>query len=218
MSGRGELEARNVSYRYSRAGPAVFDSVSIRARRGELLVLTGPSGCGKSTLLFLLGLMLRPNEGVITIGGVPLSSARERERSRFRARDIGFVFQDAALDRSRTILSNICEPAVLNRVPRREAVRTASDLLDQVGLDLPMCRRADGLSGGQAQRIALCRALICNPQFVLADEPTGNLDAESERLVLDRLQSEAGSGRTVVVVSHSDQVKARASRAVEIRG
>lgn len=210
------LRIRDLSYQYPRSRQPVLDGASLEARAGEMVAVTGPSGCGKSTLLFCAGLMLRPRRGSVRFDDVERSAGSDRQRSRFRARDIGFVFQDARLDRSRTVMSNVCEPAVYARRHRRDVERRAEALLSAVGVDVPERRPGNGLSGGQAQRVALCRALVCEPRFILADEPTGNLDAANEDLVLAELGRQAAEGRIVVVVTHSERVIAFASRVVEL--
>lgn len=212
----GDLSATDLQYSYGRRTDLVLDRLSISARAGEMVGVTGPSGCGKSTALFLMALLLSPDSGSVSFDGDILSSASELRRARFRATSIGFVFQDASLDRSRTVLSNICEPAVLARRDRKSAARRAAELVDELGVDVPLSRKCHGLSGGQAQRVALCRALVCDPQYILADEPTGNLDSGNEATVLDRLQTEAGAGRTILVVTHSREVLNRCSRVVEL--
>lgn len=214
--GRDEvpLEARAITFGYSQ-GQTVLDEWSARFTAGCVTALTGPSGRGKSTLLYLLGLMLDPSSGEVLFDGQNVAGLSDGERARLRAHQFGFVFQDAALDATRTVLDNVTETALYRREPRRQAERRASQLLEQFGVDVPAHRKPGQVSGGQAQRIALCRALLSEPAILLADEPTGNLDPATSALVIEALRMHAGAGNTVIVVTHSPEV-AEASD-VEIR-
>ena len=201
------LEARDINFGYVPGSPVLQDwSASFAA--GSITAMTGPSGRGKSTLLYLLGLMLRPSSGQILIGGLDTGGLRDASRARLRADRFGFVFQDAALDATRTVLDNITETALYRRESRRYAERHARELLERFGVDLPASRKPGQVSGGQAQRIALCRALLNAPQILLADEPTGNLDPATSDLVVGALREHAHAGNAVIVVTHSPDVAA----------
>ncbi|TKJ95999.1 ABC transporter [Plantibacter flavus] len=173
-----------------------------------MTALTGPSGRGKSTLLYLLGLMLQPKSGEITVEGEATSTSRDATRARIRASTFGFVFQDAALDATRTVLDNVVETTLYRRERRADATGRALALLEQFGVDVPPYRKPGQVSGGQAQRIALCRALLTEPRIVLADEPTGNLDPSSAELVIGALRAYANSGAAVALVTHSPDIAA----------
>lgn len=179
---------------------------------GEMVAVTGPSGRGKSTLLYLLGLMLKPQSGAITVLGEPAQALSDAARAHLRAHHYGFVFQNAALDPTRTIMDNVTEASLYRRQPRAEAVEQASELLDRFGVALRADAKPGQVSGGQAQRIALCRALLGRPAIVLADEPTGNLDQASATVVVDALRAEAERGASVVVVTHDQKVVAACDR------
>ncbi|TQO19649.1 putative ABC transport system ATP-binding protein [Rhodoglobus vestalii] len=183
---------------------------------GELVAITGPSGCGKSTLLYLLGLMLSPTRGEIHIGGSPTSRLKDAQRARFRAERFGFVFQDAALDTTRTVLDNVIETTLYRGESASSKVPDALALLERFGVGLRAAARPGQVSGGQAQRIALCRALLHKPEIVLADEPTGNLDPASAAVVLDAFREHASSGRTVIVVTHDPSVVAKCDRTIHL--
>nr|WP_246247402.1 ATP-binding cassette domain-containing protein [Cellulomonas septica] len=169
---------------------------------GALTTITGPSGGGKSTLLYLLGLMLTPTAGTVVLDGVATARLPDGERARLRATQIGFVFQDAVLDPARTVLDNVMEGALFTGTSRRVAERRARDLLGALGVEHRHDHRPGQISGGQAQRVALCRALVKSPTIILADEPSGNLDPASADVVWDTLRERAQSGATVIVATH----------------
>lgn len=193
---------RDLTFGYRGSTEPVISSLGHEFCPAAVTIVTGPSGCGKSTLLYLLGLLLTPTAGSVDIDSVPASHLPDGERSALRARRIGFVFQDAALDPSRTILDNVVEGAVYAGMPHRAAVARARDLLADLGVRHRADHRPGQISGGQAQRVALCRALIKDPDVLLADEPTGNLDTETAAAVWGLLSERAAAGATVVVATH----------------
>lgn len=179
-----------------------------------MVAITGPSGRGKSTLLYLLGLMLSPGDGDVVVDGEAVSRLSDARRARVRAHSFGFVFQDAALDTTRTVLDNVLETSLYRATPRAAEARRARDLLVELGVELTTTATPGQVSGGQAQRIALCRALLNDPRVLLADEPTGNLDRASADAVLAALRAQAGRGAAVIVVTHDDEVVAQCDRRV----
>ena len=195
----------DVSYGYRRTEP-IITSLSHRFEAGTVTTVTGPSGQGKSTVLYLIGLMLKPWSGHVLWRGDDIAHLPDGERARFRASQIGFVFQDAALDPARTVLDNVTEGAIYAGVSRRPARRRAAELLADFGVELRADHRPGEVSGGQAQRVALCRALLNRPALILADEPTGNLDQTAAGIVLDALTDQAATGATVIVASHDPAV------------
>ena len=199
----------DVGFRYGRA-PLVLRGVSAAFAEGEVHAITGPSGCGKSTLLYLIGLMLRPETGSIEVAGQATVRSGDRERALLRAAHIGFVFQDALLEPSMTVLENIAEGLPLSRSMRRH--RTEADsMLERVGVSELRDRKASRLSGGQAQRVALVRAMLKGPAVLLADEPTGNLDDTSAAVVLGALfEYGRQPGHTCIVVTHDERIAASA--------
>lgn len=195
------LAVEGLSFGYRADEPIIVD-LDQRFAAGRVTAVTGPSGCGKSTLLYLLGLLLTPDAGVVRIDDVPASRLSDAARSRLRAETIGFVFQDAMLDPARTVLDNVVEGVIYADTPRGAAVVRARSLMQGFGVDLRETHRPGEVSGGQAQRIALCRALLNQPSVILADEPTGNLDAVAAGVVMGALADEAADGATVVVATH----------------
>lgn len=209
------MEAHGVSFGYPGSLP-LLDGWTEGFRSREMVAVTGPSGRGKSTLLYLLGLMLTPTNGRITLAGTPVEGLPDRERALLRARNIGFVFQDAALDPTRTVLDNVLEASLYRGSDRRREAQRARVLLARLGVDLRADARPGQVSGGQAQRVALARALVGQPRVVLADEPTGNLDRESAEVVLTSLREQADAGSAVIIVTHDASVVAACDREVAL--
>lgn len=209
------LEARGITFGYDPAVP-ILDEWSASFNAGEVVAVTGPSGRGKSTLLYLLGLMLKPGSGEIMIDGADVAHLSDSRRAGLRARTFGFVFQDAALDATRTVLDNVVETALYRGEPRGESVERAQELMAQFGVDLRASAKPGQVSGGQAQRIALCRALLNDPRILLADEPTGNLDPASSNVVVEAFHAQARSGAAVIVVTHDPALVARCDRKIEL--
>jgi len=210
------LEVRDLSFSYRRGGEELFGGLTHTFTHGAVTAVAGASGRGKSTLLYILGLLLRPSRGVVAIDGLCGSDLTDLARSNLRALHIGFVFQDAALDPSRTILDAIIEPALYSGSNCSKTTSRALDLLAQLGVQHRASHRPGQISGGQAQRVAVCRALINDPAIVLADEPTGNLDRENAETVLDELRRAAGAGTTVVIATHDPFVIDRADEVLAL--
>ncbi len=195
------LAVERLSFAYRRSEEAVLTGLDHTFSTGAITAITGPSGRGKSTLLYLLGLMLRPSSGSIRLDGADVGSLPDAGRSRVRATRLGFVFQDAALEPSRTILDAVIEPGLYAGLAPRVRRTRAAELLDRLGLAERAGHRPGQISGGQAQRVAVARALMNDPAVILADEPTGNLDRGNAEVVLDALR-DAGQGRTVLIATH----------------
>lgn len=200
------LAIERLSFSYRRGGEELFGGLSYQFRSGAVTGLTGPSGRGKSTLLYVIGLLLRPLRGKVWYGQSAAHELSDAARSQLRAQRIGFVFQDAVLDPARTVLDAVVEPALYAGNTRRAAEPRARGLLDQLGIAIRTDHRPGEISGGQAQRVAVCRALVNDPHVILADEPTGNLDRDNTIAVLGALRDAARAGRTVIVATHDPYV------------
>jgi len=193
------------------------DGVDLEVPRGETLAVMGPSGCGKSTLLQLLGGLDRPSAGELSLAGRPVNRLSERALARLRCTEVGFVFQAYHLMDELTAQENVELPVLLAGRSRREARRRAGDLLEQVGLADRARHLPSELSGGQRQRVAIARALANQPQLVLADEPTGNLDSAATLEVLRLFEALRAAGLTLVIVTHDDRIAATADRLISMR-
>jgi ABC-type lipoprotein export system ATPase subunit len=205
------IEAADLTFGYRRGQPVVRDW-SATIERGEAVAIVGASGSGKSTLLYVLGTLVRPWSGSLRLDGKRIDGLGDAGRSDVRASRIGFVFQDAILDQRRTIVDNVIEGSVYRGDDRRAAIRRAQALLERTNVRVEGTRRAMDLSGGQAQRIALCRALLDAPPILLADEPTGNLDRDNGQAVEEALIEHARGGAAVVIVTHDERLAARCDR------
>jgi len=190
--------------------------IDLRVHPGEYVAVMGPSGSGKSTLMNILGCLDVPTHGVYRLGGTDVRLLGEDELSRVRNRDLGFVFQSFNLIQRMTALANVALPLAYAAVDARERTRIASAALERVGLGDRAQHTPVELSGGQQQRVAIARALVMEPTLILADEPTGNLDSRATQDVLDLLDSLADEHRTIVVITHEDDVAARAHRVVTL--
>ena len=191
--------------------------VSLEVASGDSVAIVGPSGCGKSTLLNLLGGIDRPTAGSVTIGGERIDQMRDADSTRFRLRHIGFVFQRFYLMPALTALENVELPLAEARVPRRERVERARELLAYVGLAGRFDHRPAQLSGGEQQRVAIARALANRPRLLLADEPTGELDAKTGAEMIGLLGRVNADGTTVIVVTHDEDLARAAKRVVHMR-
>ncbi len=192
--------------------------VNLKIERGEFVAIMGPSGSGKSTLLYLIGCLDKPSRGRVLIEGLDTSKLSDRELTELRRDKIGFIFQQYYLIPTLTALENVELPMVFKGVPKDERIERAEELLEMVGLGEKKDRKPNELSGGEQQRVAIARALANNPSILLCDEPTGNLDTKSGRIVMDiikRLNVERGV--TVVLVTHDPSLKVYADRVIKIR-
>ena len=192
--------------------------IDVGIREGEIVAVMGPSGSGKSTLLHCLAGILRPDEGRVVFDGRRIDDLGEGERSRLRRSAFGFVFQFGQLVPELPAVENVALPLLLNGVPRARAMAAAGDMFPKLGLDGLEGRRPGEMSGGQAQRVAVARALVVEPRVVFADEPTGSLDSLAGEQVMELLTGAARAGRvTVLLITHEPRIAAYADRELIVR-
>ncbi len=213
------LEARQLAKTYETGGAKVLGlrGVDISIERGEFVAIMGPSGCGKSTLLNLLAGLDRPTAGEVWLDGERIDGLSETDLARLRRRKVGFVFQFFNLVPTLSAVENVELPLLLVGRRRREARRSANELLSDLGIPEKHEAAPGQLSGGQQQRVALARALANRPDVVLADEPTGNLDSASARDVLALFRKARGRGQTLLLVTHDASVASAADRVITLR-
>jgi lipoprotein-releasing system ATP-binding protein len=195
----------------------VLRDVNLDITIGERIGVVGSSGAGKTTLMHILGALDRPTSGQVVIGGRDLFSLSAAEMDAFRNKEMGFVFQFNQLLPEFTALENVMMPALIARLPRPEAHLRATDLLDEVGLSHRLDHKPGQLSGGEQQRVAIARALVMQPRFLLADEPTGNLDSGTSDAIYNLFQRlHAARDLTMIIVTHSDRLASRLDRVVKM--
>jgi putative ABC transport system ATP-binding protein len=186
-------------------------------QEGEYIAIMGPSGCGKSTMLNVLGCLDRPTSGRYLLGGEDISALDDNTLSGIRGRRIGFIFQSYNLIQQLTVLENIEMPLYYQGFPEKEGREIAMQLADLVGLGSRFHHKPYELSGGQQQRVAIARSLSNDPLIILADEPTGNLDTHSGAEILDLFDSLIDQGKTMIMVTHEDDVGQRTKRVIRLR-
>jgi putative ABC transport system ATP-binding protein len=206
-------------YRLHQGALRVLDEVTFEVRPGEYVALVGASGSGKSTVLSILGGLERPQAGSVEVAGHDLARVTGDALAAFRRTTVGFVFQHFGLLDALTAVENVELASAIDGAPRRQRVRRARTLLDAVGLGERVDHRPLQLSGGERQRVAIARALVNEPRLLLADEPTGNLDAQSAESVVDVLETAHRQvGCTLVVVTHNHMLASRADRILLLQG
>jgi len=210
------MENVTKTYPHRRATVAALDGASVTIRRGDFVSLTGPSGSGKSTLLLMLGGMLSPTSGRVLLDKQSLYDLDSNGRARLRKEKIGFVFQTFNLVPYLTAMENVQVPLFLAGLERAEQEERATALLERVGLGDRLDHKPTELSVGQQQRVALARMLANNPQVILADEPTGNLDPETADQIIGFLEEFHDEGRTIVMVTHDPRAAGRAHRILRL--
>ena len=210
-----KLTGVNKIYRTNEIETQALENVNLTIDRGEFLSIMGPSGCGKSTLLNIMGLLDTPTSGTIEIAGVKVDGMKDQELAAFRNRNLGFVFQSFHLINSLNVIDNVELPLLYRNISAKERRRLAEETLEKVGMTHRMRHMPTQLSGGQCQRVAIARAIIGNPEIILADEPTGNLDSKMGAEVMELLhQLNKEDGRTIVMVTHNESQAAQTSRTV----
>ncbi len=194
-----------------------LSGIDLIVEQGEYVAIMGPSGSGKSTLMNIIGCLDRPTAGKYLLDGTPVEAMNDDELAAIRNKKIGFVFQTFNLLSRTTALQNVELPLVYAKMPRVERQRQAEEALNAVGLSDRMSHQPNELSGGQRQRVAIARALVNRPSLLLADEPTGNLDSQTGREILDLFRDLHRRGNSIIIVTHEDDVAREAKRIIHIR-
>ena len=203
-------------FRTEEIEPVALNGVSLEVKDGEFVAIMGPSGCGKSTLLNILGLLDNPNEGAYWLGEEEVSKLKEKDRTQYRKGRIGFVFQSFNLIEELTVEENIELQLKYLGVSKAERKQRTLDILRKVNLSHRAKHYPQQLSGGQQQRVAIARAVVGNPQLILADEPTGNLDSKNGKEVMELLSQLNSEGSTIVMVTHSQHDATYAKRIINM--
>ena len=210
-----KLTGINKIYRTNEIETLALENVNLDVEKGEFVSIMGPSGCGKSTLLNIMGLLDAPSSGKIEINGTSVENMKDKELAAFRNKTLGFVFQSFHLINSLNVIDNVELPLIYRKMPAKERTRLAKEVLERVGLSHRMRHMPTQLSGGQCQRVAIARAIVGNPEIILADEPTGNLDSKMGAEVMELLHKlNKEDGRTIVMVTHNEEQAKQTSRTI----
>ena len=210
-----KLTGINKIYRTNEIETLALENVNLDVEKGEFVSIMGPSGCGKSTLLNIMGLLDAPSSGKIEINGTSVENMKDKELAAFRNKTLGFVFQSFHLINSLNVIDNVELPLLYRKMPAKERTRLAKEVLERVGLSYRMRHMPTKLSGGQCQRVAIARAIVGNPEIILADEPTGNLDSKMGAEVMELLHKlNKEDGRTIVMVTHNEEQAKQTSRTI----
>ena len=210
-----KLTGINKIYRTEEIETQALENVNLEVKKGEFLSIMGPSGCGKSTLLNIMGLLDTPTSGTIEINGTRTENMGDKELAAFRNKTLGFVFQSFHLINSLNVIDNVELPLLYRKMSSSERTALAKQVLERVGLSHRMKHMPTQLSGGQCQRVAIARAIVGNPEIILADEPTGNLDSKMGAEVMDLLHKlNKEDGRTIVMVTHNEAQARQTARTI----
>lgn len=201
-------------YRTKEVETVALENVNLEVQKGEFLSVMGPSGCGKSTMLNIMGLLDVASEGKVLIGNTETHNMKDKEMAEFRNKTLGFVFQSFHLINSLNVLDNVELPLLYRKSGESSRREMAKKVLEKVGLSHRMKHFPSQLSGGQCQRVAIARAIIGDPQIILADEPTGNLDSKMGSEIMDLLFELNNEGTTIVMVTHDEHIAKTTKRIV----
>lgn len=209
-----ELRSLTKHYGYGAAESAALQDFDFTIRRGEFIMIMGPSGCGKTTLLNIIGLLDRPTSGEYYLNGESVAHISAGRQAKLRAEKIGFIFQNFNLIDNIPVIENVSLPLVYAGYSRTHRLQLSSDVLERFGLRKREYYRPYQLSGGQQQKVAIARAIVGNPEIILADEPTGNLDSHSSYNVMEILKSIHAEGNTIIMVTHNPSLISYATRVI----
>lgn len=212
------IEVKNLkkSFKTGDSELVVLNNMSFFVEEGDFFSITGRSGSGKSTLLYQLGLLDHPNSGDILIDGVNVSNLYHEQRTRFRLKELGYVFQDYALVPELTAIENAVLPLLMQGIPKIEAYKKAEIALDRIGLGKRLNNLPNQLSGGEQQRVSIARAIAHEPKIIFADEPTANLDSETADTVIKAFLELNSQGQTIVMVTHEPEYAKLTKRVIKI--
>ncbi|MCD6105163.1 MAG: ABC transporter ATP-binding protein [Thermosipho sp. (in: Bacteria)] len=213
------FEMKNVKkiYKMGEVEVKALDDVSFKINSGEFVIIMGPSGSGKSTTLHIMGCLDKPTDGSVYIDGVDVSNLKDKELAKIRGEKIGFVFQQFNLLPRLTAIENVELPMIYRGIPHQKRKKRAKELLELVGLGDRINHKPTQLSGGQMQRVAIARALANEPSYILADEPTGNLDSKSGKGILEIFEKLNKEGMTVVIVTHDPELELLGNHLIYLR-
>ncbi len=215
------ISLKNLSKSYYKGSKEikVLNNINLDFEPGKFYLIVGHSGSGKSTLLKIMGLIDKPTNGEIFINNNNVNNLSDRKLAKFRNNEIGFVFQDYFLDKLLTAYENVTVPMIINKEYKKRKIvkKRALELLDFVGLKDRIKHFPKELSGGEEQRVAIARALANDPSIILADEPTGNLDVESEKFIFEKLKEMSKNGKCIIMVSHSKDAINYADKVLEVK-
>jgi putative ABC transport system ATP-binding protein len=219
MSNSDLLVANNIVKTYGKKESllTVLHGITLSIRRGESVAILGKSGSGKSTLMHILSGLDGQYEGQVSLDGQKLNGMKDKELDEIRSKKVGFIFQTFYVQPNETVLENVVMPLAIAGVPRGEQLRRGMETLKAVGLEDKAKQKAKNLSGGQKQRVCIARALVNNPSVIFADEPVGNLDSVTGKMIEDQLFVLNKQGVTLVIVTHDEELAGRCARRIEIK-
>lgn len=211
-----KIENLSKVFRTEEVETTALNNVSLEVKKGEFVAIMGPSGCGKSTLLNIIGLLDNPTDGKYYFDGEEVGHLKEKQRTQVRKGNIGFVFQSFNLIDELNVFENVELPLTYLKVKASERKQMVNDILKRMNISHRANHFPQQLSGGQQQRVAIARAVVSNPKIILADEPTGNLDSKSTIEIMNILKDLHESGRTVIIITHDDEIANQVDRVVRI--
>lgn len=211
-----ELKGITKRYGYGDTESFALKDFDLEIKRGEFVMIMGPSGCGKTTLLNVIGLLDRATDGSYILNGEDVADVSEARKARIRAKKIGFVFQSFNLIQDLPIIENVALPLIYTGQPRTARMKAASSALERFHLQEREYYLPAQLSGGQQQRVAIARAIVSDPEIILADEPTGNLDSRSSHIVMEELKAIHEEGNTIIMVTHNPALTTYATRVINM--